>query len=46
MMMFLLLNILFLYQYPTKTIKEIIQKDNFQFASFEEEIEDFAEFEL
>ena len=39
-----ILNIL--YQYPTKTIKEIIQKDNFQFASFEEEIEDFAEFEL
>ena len=39
-----ILNIL--YQYPSKTIKEIIQKDNFQFASFEEEIEDFAEFEL
>lgn len=39
-----ILNIL--YQYPQKTIKEIIQKDNFQFASFEEEIEDFAEFEL
>ena len=39
-----ILNIL--YQYPNKTIKEIIQKDNFVFTTFEEDNTEFEDFEL